>query len=294
MSASRPDNARVTQDTDSGRVEVVRWRAEQGLPVDAASVERAAVHCANPNYSSPGLWFTPEEEQDLDAVDDAVPAVRAYFAEREDEFADLAVGWQDGRRVLRVGIKGDPAKHRTALESLAPPERLILEEQPYSRAEVYALARRVGEDSEQLEAAGIELMEVAVGYPPRVELGLITADPAGASELLRERYGDAVRVEWTEPARAIEAPHPFREFHDDGRALSIFFDLGRNGDRLARCWAEEGPDNVVVHLYVAQPIISGLVGGTVPTQTTILLERSLDERTVIDAFDGQPRPRRTA
>lgn len=278
------DRAAVIQAARRERLE------EAGLPVDPATLERVDA-VMDPDYPRYGLYFTWEECKD-DVPDEVVDRVRQYLDDRPAVDGGLRLGWRAGRRIVTVGVAGDPGLHERALVAIDP-DRVVVEPVPRSVGELEALCDRIQRDP-VLTAAGYQWMSLApVPHEGVVRVDVVGGgDEATARAFLLERYGLAVRVAWLGASRRRAVPHPFASWTSEDRQLLVFFGLDLNGQRFgsATVVGEHG-DRVVVAVTRLQPIgCTTRIGGFKPTQAGLTLSAPVGDRVVIDASTGEARP----
>jgi hypothetical protein len=246
--------------------EARQMRLEEGLPIDDATLERAADAAMDPEYPVPGAYFTAEELADDErmeeggsvpwtgvvydvadaeeladepreapARDDLLGMVDEYLRGHPEIDGGTRLGWRDGRRTLFIGLVGDAEAHKARLLEIGG-ERVAFEHVPRTVRELRALANRIVDDRTVLEEAGFDL--ISVGSDPQrgvVDVRLVGGrDAAPARDYLARRYGDAVAVEWLGPSRDREVPHPFGSWTSEGRLLRVFFGLDRHGHQRGR------------------------------------------------------------
>jgi hypothetical protein len=90
------------------RGEVLRARESSGLSVDPEAVTRARANSRRADYPFPGLFFTPEEERELESVDDQLAdRVEAVLMDADADMGEVRWDWRDGRRVVVVSVTQD-------------------------------------------------------------------------------------------------------------------------------------------------------------------------------------------
>lgn len=166
------------------------------LPVSAAGIgvtcEPPPVWDDRPKAPSgeidPALFDDPAYQQTRARVDRNVGPVRAYAAERSDEFAGLFVDALEG--LVYVAFTDRRDRHRQALRAAAPdPEAVRVIAADHSLAELRAVQAQIGRDNLELDQLGIRVS--AVGPDERVNrvrVMVAELDEGTKSEFCR-RYG---------------------------------------------------------------------------------------------------------
>jgi hypothetical protein len=274
------------------RGEVLRARESSGLSVDPETVTRARANSRRADYPFPGLFFTPEEERELESVDDQLAdRVEAVLMDADADMGEVRWGWRDGRRVVVVSVTREVERFEALVARDVDADRVIVAAALYSGRELHALGERISAEREELVALGID----PSSWGPEkdcVSLRYFAADREHARRTLSERYGPMLVSEWLGPSGLAEAPRPFGSWVADGSQLTVFYALAH--DRPGTCRAEEHADRVLVALSVLAP--QGAVNGAFlwrPSHATVQLRAPLDQRLVIDAAENVPRPRWT-
>jgi hypothetical protein len=129
------------------------------------------------------------------------------------------------------------------------------------------------------------------GYTAAGRLRYFAKAPDVAEALLRERFGESVKLSYQGASLRALRPHPFGSWLAEGSTMHVFYALPHNGERFAGCVATEEPDVVIVSLVIVDWLgPKTLIGGFTPSEATVELEAEVGERTVVDAFDNHPRP----
>jgi hypothetical protein len=272
---------------------IARWRREEGLPVEEASVAAARSNASRRGYMLHGMWLTPEEELELleeSSRPDTARLVR-YFEDFTADFCGSERGWREGRRVLRVGTR-NPERDRPALEALIGSERVVVLAGDCSQLHASDVLERIWSERGHLARCGITLVAAGMeGVPVRPHVDVVAPDEGAARSYLASRYGPEVRVGWLGPSRLRRRPQPFASWVARGPELTVFYALGDGGERLAGCVAQEADDRVTVELAVLEPVGPRTESaGYTPAHATVLLAEPLGGRAVLDAATGRPRP----
>jgi hypothetical protein len=236
--------------------------------------------------------LTPEEKADEEATGEDLPdRAERVLVDAGAEISGIAWQWVGSHRSVVVTVKGDHEQFRPVLDAWPDGDRVVLEASPYSRKELQALADRIVEDLDELEALGIDLSTCGAGTDC-VELRYFAGDREPAEQVLSSRYGPALKAEWIGPSRMAQEPHPFGSWVGEGTTLTVFYALPHNGEQPGTCTAAESEEKIVVSLTVLAPQgVSTLIGGYKPSHATVLLSSPVGDRTVIDAAHNLPRPR---
>jgi hypothetical protein len=270
---------------------VIAQRREGGLPIDPRSVRRAIENSNRPEFPLPGLFFTPEEEAEIEAEDDELAdRAEALLIDAGAEVGGVAWCWLDGRRGVEVSVKRDVERYRELLDRELGSDRVIVKPARYSEREQRELCDRIENDVPGLAQLGIELSSWW-SDETGVQVQYFAADRDQAQRLLRGRWGPTVNPTWLGPSLLAEEPQPFGSWIAEGRRLTVFYPLHHNGARPGSCSAQELPDRVIVSLTILEPQgFQTAVGGFKPAHATIELAAPLGDRTVIDAAHDLPRP----
>ncbi|MET0685562.1 MAG: hypothetical protein ABW060_09610 [Solirubrobacteraceae bacterium] len=115
--------------------------------------------------------------------------------------------------------------------------------------------------------------------------------PDAAEAYFRDRYGDAVWVEWLAAQRHVERPRGFGSWTAAGRILRVYSAIDRNGERRGSATLRsEDSEEIVVAVTCFVPLgPRRLVGGYKPQYHDIELAGPVAGRRVIDAATGKRR-----
>lgn len=197
--ADEPDASQtlVEQATD--------FREAFGLRSDAAWVEATL---SNPAYAeSADVWsvpLTPEEEAEMESrleLSEEVDELVDYGG--DDAPADYAGAWidQEAGGIVHVAFTGNQAQHAAAIGAFFEhPEALVIDGASNTLAELDATHDALAADMDDLEANGLEVVQIATDVVDNeVEVGLV--DPAsGDEQQLNQLYSAPVDVFRAEPA----------------------------------------------------------------------------------------------
>lgn len=294
---------------------------EGGLPIDDATLERAADAMMDPEYPVPGAYYTAEELADDERMeegrsvpwgvlcdgakglandervderdDDPLRAVDKYLRRHPEINGGTRLGWRDGRRTLFVGLVGDADAHKAPLLQIGG-GRVAFERVPRTVTELEAVRERLRAEWTQLEAAGFRPLVITTDRERGVvDMELVGgSDAAAAENYFAEQYGDTVAVRWLGPSRHREAPHPFGSWTSEGRLIRVFFGLDHNGQRPGHARVEEeSTERIVIALSCLKPL-GGVtpIGGFRPQHADLKLREPVGGRAVIDASTGVARP----
>ena len=271
--------------------EVIAQRRGDGLPFDSVTVRRAVENSQRPEYPLPGLYYTPEEEAEIETVDDDLAdRVEALLIDVGAEVGSLEWCWLAGRRAVKASVKDDVERHRELLTRELGADRVIVTPARYSGHEQLELSGRIFTDQAELAELGIE---VSMWGPSEagVEAHYFAADREHAQQVLGQRYGPEFTWTWSGPSSLAEEPQPFGSWITEGTRLTVFYPLPHNGERPGSCTAQELPDRVVVSLTVLAPQGSRTeIGGFTPSHATVELAAPVGDRIVIDAAHHLARP----
>jgi hypothetical protein len=143
-------------------------------------------------------------------------------------------------------------------------------------------------DSEELEALEIWVVTGGDGGGNVVWLEVAAPDPEYARELLRERYGDRLVVEWLGPEPMPEVPEPWHSFDvlgEQGLLLHYHAFLGTEQSRVA---IVETPTQVTLTAYERE-WIGGVKLLAVPRAVPVHLSAPLGDRKVVDGAEAARR-----
>jgi hypothetical protein len=143
-------------------------------------------------------------------------------------------------------------------------------------------------DSEELEALDIWVATGGDAGGNVVWLEVAAPDPEYARELLRERYGDRLVVEWLGPEPMPEVPQPWNSFEVLGeRDLLLRYRTGLHTEQ-ARVAIEETPTRVTLTAYERE-WVGGVKPLPVPRAVPVHLGAPLGDRKVVDGAEAARR-----
>jgi len=190
--------------------------------------------------------------------------------------------------------RGDPPEPEVADSGPFPADADIADAGPVDESTLWRLAEQIWGSEKELRAAGLELL--GEGPMPDEELGVVDVQCVGldrerALHVLRERFGPRIRVDWLGPETYRPVARAFGTWTAEGRELTVFYGIDRNGER-ERSWAVvEDDDAVTVTVTIGQPVGgTTLIGGHRLCSATVSLARGLGDRRVIDGATGRERP----
>jgi hypothetical protein len=271
---------------------VAARRAGSGLPDDDLSVRLAIENSQRPDYPWPGPLYTSAEEAELANVDRGL-VDQAEKPVEDDPGVLGSVGWcwREGRRGVHVAVTRDVEHYRRLLTDALGADRVVVTSAQFSHRELDALQTRIGEDVSALDQLGVDVDCIA-GDDDAVVLEYFASDADGSARHLRERYGLAVRPVWLGPARMVEKPQLFGSWVIAGTRLTVLYPLMRNRCLAGHCSVEEHPDRVIVFLTALVSQGSAPLSDSFePSSATVQLSAPLGDRRVIDAANGEPRPK---
>jgi hypothetical protein len=161
----------------------------------------------------------------------------------------------------------------------------------FSPEQTAALMERLHRDGKDLAEQGVFLSM----YGPHPQHGLSIHfrgwDAAAGERTLRERYGAAIRVEYTGAAARRLQPVPFASWLAEGDRLHVFYGLPHNSERPIGAQVIERDDSVIIGVRIDAPRgFATLVGGFIPSHATVELAAPLGDRVVIDDTADVVRP----
>ena len=168
-----------------------------------------------------------------------------------------------------------------------------VERAPRSSAALWALEPRIVDDWHTYEADGFS----CIGYAVLATDGFVWVRVVGeagsmaAEAYFRERYGDAVAVQWLAPERDVERARAFGAWTAAGRILRVYSAIDRNGERRGSATVRsEDAAEIVVAVTCFVPLSPRRrVGGYKPQHHDIELAGPVAGRRVIDAATGRRR-----
>jgi hypothetical protein len=236
-----------------------------------------------------------EDEAHQHAVkryEEAAQHVRRYTRQHHDQFAGSWVGHDNGGE-YHVAFVRDADAHRRAIEALVPhPEVLHVHLARYTEDERRELVYRISDEEDELAAEGIKVVQLDGGGHDsewKVRAGVVAANSGTALSVMRERYGDAVEVEYlgTEPTRLAPSEWQRYEVDDDGRTLTLHYHANPFVP-FERADTIENDDQVTVRIFDREPLGPVKMPATI-RPVTVQLERPLGSRRVIDGTTGRLR-----
>jgi hypothetical protein len=281
------EDARVEDD-------ILRLRSSLGLRVDEAFIKQMADDYRAGGQQG-GWWLTREENAEYHREEERRERVReAAQPYIEAHSAEFAGAWRgDGVRAEQhLAFTGDIAAHRQALDALVP-EADVLHVHParFSEDELRALSYRIADDDEDaLRAEGIVVRETGANVVTnRVEVGIVTDAPERAAEVLRERYGDTVEIEYASPATHYADPVEWQcyELDSDSTSLTVWY-WANPFIELDHSEVVEGAEEVRVTLFDRVPVGGVLLPATI-RGVPVELAEPLGDRRVIDGMTGRVR-----
>jgi hypothetical protein len=229
---------------------------------------------------------TRRTEKSLEAAVAARDAVAEYLAAHRDTYGGSWFEWRGDQARMTLGFTRDVERHRA---HLAP------------AVDVVACAHSFRE-LEELQGPAWEFVEAQPEVAPcwgaiaphRNALVIdVAAKPGPAARgaaAVRERFGDAVRIEVIAEQPTFDVPAPFHHYGVDatGHVLTVYWNS--RGGRGLPLQVVEADDHVAVRITerVRRDVI---VVGPVGRRASAPLSRPLGDRAVIDASMGEPRPR---
>jgi hypothetical protein len=117
------------------------------------------------------------------------------------------------------------------------------------------------------------------------------AGPDAAAAYFRDRYGDAVWVQWLAPGRHVERPRAFGSWTAAGRILRVFSAIDRNGERTGSATLRAETDSeIVVAVSCLIPLRpTRHLRGYKRRHHDLELRAPVGDRSVIDAATGRAR-----
>jgi hypothetical protein len=279
--------------------EAREFRTAFGFDASDEAIERliADMRAGRNDRPHEGLWLTVEEQELWDAREELfekADVIQRYGEEvASDAFAGL---WCEhvGSGQICVRFSKDVEKHAGELRRrFAHPETLRVFPAEYSEGELEGLQERLGDDDDELSRLGIDQCWSDIDLERNVvEVGIVTKDADHAKDLLRRRYGDALRVEVLGPNLTEPEPSGWDEceLHPDGRTLTIHYMTGPSRE-FERVHVDEGPDEVVITIVEQVPVGGELLAGILRSIDVELKDR-LGARRVVDGATGLERPRK--
>lgn len=190
--------------------------------------------------------------------------------------------------------RGDPPEPEAPYPGPFPADADITDAGPVDESTLWRLADQIWGSEEELRAAGLELL--GEGPMPDEELGVVDVQCVGldrerALRVLRERFGPRIRVDWLGPEDHRPVARAFGTWTAEGRELTVFYGIDRNGERERSCAVVEDADAVTVTVTIGRPVGGGtLIGGYRLCQARLVLAAPLADRPVIDGSTGRERP----
>jgi hypothetical protein len=149
------------------------------------------------------------------------------------------------------------------------------------------LAALISSEREELEALDIWVATVGDGGDV-VWLELAAPSPEYARELLRERYGGRVVVEWLGPEPMPEVPRRWRSFEvRSEQDLVLHYTTGLHTEQ-SRVAIEETPTHVVLTAYERE-WVGGIKPSPVSRAVPVHLSAPLGDREVVDGAEAARR-----
>ena len=141
------------------------------------------------------------------------------------------------------------------------------------------------------DAAELASLGVRVRPLPGGELLYVSADQKRAEQLLRDRFGADVTLDYLGASLRTLRAHPFGSWLAEGCALHLFYALGHNGEEPGGCVIVERDDCILVSLSIVDWLgPRTLVRGFTPSHATVTLQGDPCDRPVVDCFDNRVRP----
>ena len=274
------------------KAQLAAARVREGLPAGESELEDVLAQRASDDPWLQQTMFTRAEREEMDAEFFVDERVQELLQDDEGVLLRREVGWQNGRRVLTIYLSDDQDDIRRRLVEAVGTDRLKFRSARFTVEETERQTQAIWADSDDLEAAGIQLTGSGARSSGEITVDFTAADPDSAEQVLRERFGEIVQPHW----EGGTATHTFQAFAfgswlcDDDR-LTVFYGLPHNGERFGGCQAFETDRAVVVSLQIlATRGWSTLIGGFTPSHATVRLERPLGQRLVIDDSANRARP----
>lgn len=189
---------------DELRADIRRFRLEEDLPADDLTVEEF-VREYRAGRQPPGLWVTDAEHgaasERRDRIDAGRERVDAYAESNPQTFAGDWCPWRRGLQTHVVAFTRDLERHRRALTERHPhPDVLEVVHRPQTQRELVALKARARIVLRELDELGV-LRWLELGRDVEsncVAIAVIAADEVRARELLTERLGDGIVIEFVD------------------------------------------------------------------------------------------------
>lgn len=172
----------------------IAFRLSFGLRADEPWVRQVAL---DPSArTETGVPLMPAEQVQVDrqmATASSVMSTVKSYAATQPEYAGARIDQQRGGTVV-VSFSGHAAEHRAALARILPPDaRLEVVEVRFTRDELLALSRQVG-DGEWMRAIGAVLQSSGVDTARNmVRVQISSANPDAGKEII-EHYGGQGRM----------------------------------------------------------------------------------------------------
>ncbi len=262
------------------------------LSVDHASLVQALRDVRAGGRMSGGVYWTAEEERDDQAVDGLYEQVDAALVPFASRLAGTRLKWEDGKRTYEVGVVGDPAPLRDAVRMVPYAERVRIVSRTVSEEALKPVGQAVWAAKDELETLGIVLQGMSLNVAAGVyELMVVGPDEPRGRAVLRERFGERVRVDWIAAATTESQPRAFASWTAEGRLLTVYSWHDRNGEEPGSSTFAEYADRVEVGLRVLVPTgFTTDIGGWHPIRETVELDEPLGSRDVVDRTGGVVRP----
>ena len=274
------------------KAQLAAARVREGLPAGESELEDVLAQRASDDPWLQQTMFTRAEHEEMDAEFFVDERVQELLQDDEGVLLRREVGWQNGRRVLTIYLSDDQDDIRRRLVEAVGTDRLKFGSARFTVEETERRTQAIWDESDDLEAAGIQLTGSGARPSGEITVDFTAADPDRAEQVLRERFGEIVQPHW----QGGTATHTFRAFAfgswlcEDDR-LTVFYGLPHNGERFGGCQTFETDRTVVVSLQILAPRgWSTLIGGFTPSHVTVRLERPLEQRLVIDDSANRARP----
>jgi hypothetical protein len=232
-----------------------------------------------------GTRLSAAAEASLDAAVAARDAEWPYISQHLDHYGGSWITWSGERARMTLAFIADVERHRARL---APAIEVVAH-------------RHTEDELEAMATKALNLVETVRGVTPflakpdpradaaSVEVAAAPDPAADAALMLAERFGDAVRLDVVASEPTFVRPAAFHHYSVDesGLALTVFWNSGQCEPLPLEI--SETDDHVTVRVTERRsrgPTLAYATG----RRASVALARPLNDRVVLDALTGTPRP----
>jgi hypothetical protein len=269
--------------------DIRRLRSSLGLPVPDSLVQSFAANADE--YA--GWYLTSEEDERYERAAARVKAVgdatRAYLQRHGETYGGSWLS-HSGTGEYHVVFTADVERHRDTLRGVVPhPDVLHVHSGRFTERELESILDQLFDD-EGLAEAGVEMLGGGVDVQLNCVLAVVVApDRETAEAAFRDRYGEAVQVDWEgiEPFTIDAVPWQLYAC-DGGRELTVHYLSGGPDRPFERTELEEDGATVRVTVHERFPRGANLGSASVRA-ATVKLAQPLGARKVVDGATGRAR-----